>query len=33
MRKIKQFFRYIQIFSIILYAIFNKKPYLCIQNR
>lgn len=33
MRKIKQIFRYIQIFSIFLYVLFNKMYYLCIQNR
>ena len=33
MRKIKQIFRYIQIFSTILYVLFNKMYYLCIQNR
>ena len=32
LRKIKQNFRYIQIFSTILYILFNKKHYLCIQN-
>lgn len=33
MRKIKQIFRYIQIFSTFLYVLFNKMYYLCIQNR
>ena len=33
MRKIKQIFRYIQIFSTFLYVLFNKIHYLCIQNR
>lgn len=33
MRKIKQFFRYIQIFSTFLYVLFNKMYYLCIQNQ
>jgi len=33
MRKIKQFFRYIQIFSTFLYVLFNKMHYLCIQNQ
>lgn len=33
MRKIKQIFRYIQIFSTFLYVLFNKMHYLCIQNQ
>ena len=33
MRKIKQIFRYIQIFSTFLYVLFNKMYYLCIQNQ
>ena len=33
MRKIKQIFRYIQIFSTFLYVLFNKKHYLCIKNQ